>query len=286
MAKKANGGNPAKKTSKAKAKAKDKVTVKTKATAKAVKVTEITKAAKTLSPQEVAKIVGEINKLAIDTVERGQMDIGDLVLEKVFQGSLDEATSRNPNKSKSMMQIIADENLRVDRRRLGEWVRAAFVRKELIEQKVDCSNLSYSHFAALLKVEDGKKRKKLAADANKGQWTARMLTAAVDKLKDPAVTEGKAQVPTLPSDMTVGRLLEAAANPRVLMKDKEAQQFLGNPQDLERLEWDVRMQLGKIADELLKCMVGSVDLLKLAKKNIALIELGDPDVIDVEATAV
>ena len=160
------------------------------------------------------------------------MDIGNLVLKKVFQGSLDKATSRNPYKSKSMIQIIADENLRVDRRRLGEWVRAAFVRKELMAKKVDCSNLSYSHFAALLKVDDEKNRKKLAAAANKAQWTARMLTAEVDKLKVPAITEGTAQGHVLPPDMTVGRLLNALTDPRALMKDKEAQQILGSPQEL------------------------------------------------------
>ena len=65
MKKKANGGNPAGPTA------------------------DVTKI---LSPHEVTKLVGEINKLAIETVERGKMDIGDLVLKKVFQGSLDEAT--------------------------------------------------------------------------------------------------------------------------------------------------------------------------------------------------
>lgn len=277
MAKKANGGTPAKKTSKANVADKSKATV---------KAAEVTKAEKTLTAQQVKNLVSEINKLAKETVERGMLAIGLLVLEKVFQGILEAVLSRNPYKSKTLQAVCVHEDLRVDRRRLGEWVRAAALSKDLIAKKVDCSNLVYSHFAALLKLGDEQDRQKLAAKANKGRWSARKLAEEIGKKKVAEVPDGKAQVPTLPSDMTVGRLLEAAANPRVLMKDKEAQQFLGNPQDLELLEWDVRMQLGKIADELLKSMVGSMDLLKLAKKNIALIELGDPGVIDVEATVV
>ena len=197
MAKKANEGNSANKTSKAKAKAK--ATVKAKATAKAAKASEVTKVVKSLTRQQVDGIVREIKKLAIDTVERGQMDIGDLVLKKVFQGSLDKATSRNPDKSKSMLQIIADENLRVGRRRLGEWARAAFVRKELMAKKVDCSNLSYSHFAALLKVDDEKNRRSLRRPQMRrsGRHDAYGQSR---ELKVPAITEGTAQGHVLSSE--------------------------------------------------------------------------------------
>lgn len=277
MAKKANEGSPVKKTSKAEAKAKEKAVVKTK---------DATMAAKSLTNQEVKNLVGEINKLAIETVERGMLAIGLLVLEKVFQGSLDEVTSRNPYKNKSLMQVIADDNLRVDRRRLGEWVRAAFVRKQLIAKKVDCSNLSYSHFAALLKVEADKQRQKLAADANKGQWKARKLIEEVGKLKVPAVIDEKAQGNALPSGITVGRVLTALASPRILAEDKEVQQFLGNTQDLEVLPFDVRQQVARLANDLFKWIADSVPLLKLVKKNIALIELKDSEVIDVEANVV
>lgn len=283
MTKKATGGNPAKKSPKAKAKAKGKVTVKPKATAKAAKAAKV---AKSLTTQQADKIVGEINKLAIETVERGQMDIGDLVLKKVFQGSLDEAISRNPYKSESMKQIVDHASLRVDRRRLGEWVRAAFVRKELMAIDVDCSNLSYSHFAALLKVDDEKKRKKLAAEANKGQWSARTLIDKVDELKVVTVTDGMTPVPDMPPNMTAGRLLKALANPRVLSKDKDAQKILANPQLLESLPYDVRKQVRELAEELVRCMVDSVPLLKSVKKNFALMDLREADVIDVQADVV
>jgi len=252
MAKKANGGNPAKAIVKAGA-----------------------KAAKTLTPQQVKKVVSEINNLAIETVERGMLAIGLLVLEKVFQGILEAVFSRNPYKSKTLQQVCNDADLRVDRRRLGEWVRAAALSKELIAKKVDCSNLSYSHFAALLQVDDEETRNKLAAKANKGQWSARKIAEEIGKMNPAKVSEGKSK-----------DLLKLLGNPEALMKDKDAQKILGSPEDLEKLPFDIRLHIGKRADEMVKWMVDSTNLLKLAKKNIALIELGDADVIDVQADVV
>ncbi|AFM24873.1 hypothetical protein [Desulfomonile tiedjei] len=226
-----------------------------------------------LSDDQIKKIVGEINKLAIDTVERGQMDIGDLVLSKVFQGSLDEATSKSPYKNKTMKSIIDHDNLRVNRRRLGEWVRAAFLRKQLLAKEVDCSNLSYSHFAVLLQVENEATRVKLANKANKKKASARKLADEVGKLHRVVHSEedGKA-------------LLRLLGNPEALMKDEKAKKTLENQEDLEKLPFDIRMLIAKRAEEVAKHMIDSMNLLKVAKKNIALIELRETDVIDIEAT--
>jgi len=260
MKKNANGGNPAKST---------------------VTVNE------PLTPMQIKKIVGKINKLARETVERGQMDIGVLVLDEIFQGSLDAAFSRDPFKSKPLQQVCADLELLVNRRRLGEWVRAAFLRKELIAKKVDCSNLSYSHFAALLQVDDVTKRNKLAAKANKGQWSARKLIDEVGKMKVPTVTEGKAQGPDQSSAEQAVKLLEVLSNPQALMKDEETKKLLANPQDMrDRVTLSTAIQLADVLDNLIASMLDSANLLKLAKKNIALVYVPKVEAIDVQAIEV
>ena len=298
MTKKANGGNLAKTSAKAKAKAKvtDKkkanakakakakaaVEKKTDAKAKAVSVTD-----ETMLNQEVIKIVGEINKLAIETVERGKMDIGDLVLTKVFRGSLNEATSRNPYKSKSMKQVVKHKDLRVDRRRLGEWVRAAFARKELMAKNVDCSNLSYSHFAALLKVDDEKDRKKLAREANKKQWSARKLADEIGRQKVEKVSTGTAQEAAQSPAEKAEKLLEVIGNPLALMEDEETKKLLGSPQDMRHLvTLSVAMRMAERIDSVIASIKDSVNLLELAKTNIAKAFLPDEQVIDVQATEV
>ncbi len=270
MTKKANGGNSVKAVAKPKAAAKGKSDA---------------ESAKTLTPKQVKSVVREINKLALETVERGMLAIGFLVLEKVFKGILEAVFSRNPNKSKSLQQVCNDTDLRVDRRRLGEWVRAAALSKELTAKQVDCSNLSYSHFAALLQVEDEKERDTLARKANKGRWSARKLADEIGKTNPAKASQGKSK-----------DLVKLLGNPEALMKDKEAQKILESPEDLEKLPFDVRLFIAKRADELVKSMADSTSLLKLAKRNIARIELGfqqavdgpaeDAEIIDVQATVV
>jgi len=79
----------------------------------------------TFTQADAKTVVRKINKLAIKTVEKGCMDIGDLVLTDVFQGSLGEACSKDPFKSNSLVMVCKEPDLIVNRRRLGEWVRAA-----------------------------------------------------------------------------------------------------------------------------------------------------------------
>jgi len=257
-----------------------------------VKAEATAKAAKTLTAQQVKKVVSEINKLAFETVERGMLAIGLLVLEKVFQGILEAVYSSNPYKSKTLQQVCSDVDLRVDRRRLGEWVRAAALSKELIAKKVDCSNLSYSHFAALLKVDDEKSRKKLATDANKGQWSARKLADEIGKTKVAKVTDGKAQEPGQSSDDQANKLLEILGNPQALMQDEETKNLLANPQDMRhKVALSTALRLADSLDSLIANMKGSLNLLELAKKNIPLAFMPTPQVdagqvIDVEATVV
>jgi hypothetical protein len=245
-----------------------------------------------LSMEHVEAVVDKINQKAIATVERGALDIGEILLEDVFQGSLDKATFRNPFKNVLMMLVCAHKGLEVNRRRLGEWVRAAALRKELIAKGVDCSNLSYSHFAALLLLDDDNKRRELAATANTEQWKARKLIAKVDKLKAPAVTKGKTQKSGQSSDEQANKLLEVIGNPLALMQDEETKKLLADPQDMRRKVTEATvLQLAHNIDHLIASMQDSAALLKLAKKNITMLTLErlqaeDAEIVDVQATVV
>jgi hypothetical protein len=177
--------------------------------------------------EQVTSIVNKINGKAIETVERGALEIGEIALEDIFQGSLDEATSRNPFKNVSMILVCADKRLLVTRRRLGEYVRAAWLSKDLIAKGVECSNLGYSHFAALLQVNDAEERQELAAKANEERWTARRLIDEVNQLKVPA-TKKKAQKPGKFSDEQADKMLDIMGHPLALMQDEETKKTLAN----------------------------------------------------------
>jgi len=244
-----------------------------------------------LSLEQVTSIVNKINGKAVETVERGALEIGGIALEDIFHGSLDEATSRNPFKDVSMILVCADKRLLVTRRRLGEYVRAAWLSKDLIAKDVECSNLGYSHFAALLQVNDAEKRQELAAKANEERWTARRLIDEVNQLKVPG-TKKKAQKSDKSSDERAERLLGIMSNPQALMEDEETKIIMASPVDMryEVTEQMVAYIAGRI-DHLIASMRDSTALLKLAKKNMRIITLerlqaDDDDVIDVQATAV
>lgn len=210
-------------------------------------------------------VVMEINRLVIKTIERGVMEIGEYVLDAVFKGSMDDALSRNPYKHQSLQEICDNPNLLVDRRRLGTWVRAAHLRKVLKANQVPCSSLSYSHFAALLRVTDEKKRQELAKQANTKHWSARKLIDEIGGDKQGKVANGKAK-----------ELMKKVEHPLELLDDAETLRFLDSPEELaQQLESTDRLQIAKIIDKVVAKLSTSTDHLKRAKKNIVTIELGD-----------
>jgi hypothetical protein len=200
-------------------------------------------------------------------VDNGSIETGEYILDKVFQGSLNDALSRNPYKDKSMKQICNSPKLLVDRRVLGSCVKAAFLRRSLMAAKVDCQKLRYSHFVALLKVIDEKKRRDLAVKANRGSWSVRQLTEKVDATKQSNNTVEKAKV-----------LVKKVGDPLALLKDEATKKLLEDPEELKlQLDSADRLLIAKAIDDIVAKLATSADLLKRARKNIAQIELGDMD---------
>jgi predicted DNA-binding protein YlxM (UPF0122 family) len=192
-------------------------------------------------------------------VDNGSIETGEFVLDKVFKGSLNDALSRNPHKDKSMKAICKDSKLLVDRRVLGSCVKAAFLRRNLIAAKVDCQKLRYSHFVVLLKVTGDKKRRDLAAKANRGSWSVRDLA---DKIKATRQTGKNVE--------RVMVLVKKVENPLALLKDEKTRKLLENPEELmQQLDSEDLDCIVKAIDDVVAKMASSTDFLKRAKKQIA-----------------
>jgi len=214
---------------------------------------------------DVNKVVSDINDIAIRTVERGAMEIGEYLLDAVFQGSLDKAHSKNPYKSESLQQVCAHQDLRVNRRTLGGWVRGANLKRTLMSKEVDCSSLTLSHFVALLQVKDEATRDDLAAKANEGEWSVR-------KLEDEVLVTRKLTVP----DYIVKELLRIVENP-LDFEDEKATEMLSNKQVLsENLKSADRLGMVRGIDITVPRIEMFLDLLKTTKKSLVRIELGEP----------
>jgi hypothetical protein len=215
----------------------------------------------------VKEVVRKINEIATKTVERGIMEIGEYVLSEVFQDKLEDVLSQSPYKSASLRTISEDPELMVDRRRLGTYVRAAALKKELQGKNVDCANLRFSQLAALLKMRDEEKRAELAAEANQSGFSVRAILDRIEATKKQKPSNGKVQ-----------ELLRKMEDPLGLLSDEDTRQLLNNPQRLkEDLEPQDRWAMVKIIDEAARKMEQSTSLFKEARVHLVRIELGSPE---------
>ncbi len=213
---------------------------------------------------DVLAVVKGINE-RMTKVGEGSIETGEYILDKVFQGSLGDAFSRNPYKDRSMRQIADHPKLLVDRRTLGTCVKVASLRRNLITSKAACSNLRYSHFVVLLKVMDEKKRRKLAEEASRLRLSVRDLTEKLRGTKQAGNTVERAK-----------ELKRKVEDPLSLLKDEKARKLLENPKELaKQLKSADRLLIAKAIDDVVDKMVTSTDLLKRVRRNIAQIELGD-----------
>jgi hypothetical protein len=224
-----------------------------------------------LSSAQVDAVVKGINSIAVKTVEKGKMDIGEYVLSVVFKDNLKAASSHSPNKDESMSQIVNHDDLAVDRRQLGTWVRAAAFRRELTQDNVDCTQLSYSQFAALLRLKDETKRRELAERASRDNLTVRQILSEVESTKKhrPATNEQK-------------EIFKKFEEPLKLIMDEQAKSLLSDPQRLTaELESADRLELVKLIDRQNKVIDESKSFLDQVKKTLIRIEL-EP-AVDTEA---
>ena len=207
---------------------------------------------------DIKAVVRGINE-RMAKVDKGSIETGEFVLDKVFKGSLKDALSRNPYKDKSMKEIAKHPKLLVDRRVLGSCVKAAFLRRSLMAAKVDCPKLRYSHFVVLLKVTDEKKRRKLAADANRGSWSVRDLAEKAKATKQTGKNVERVMV-----------LVKKVEHPLALLNDKKTIKLLENPEELkQQLDSEGLELILQAIDDVVAKMASSTDFLKRAKKQIA-----------------
>jgi len=228
-------------------------------------------------PVNIDKIVVKINKIAVETVEKGAMEIGDLVLKEVFGGSLSAALSRNPNKDVSLQEICNHRELRVNRRTLGLWVRAANLRKALITDKVDCSNLRYSHFTVLLRVTNAQKRKEFAKEANQGKLSSRKTTELIEGMKQKrnANSNGNGKKDTHESEDRSRELIRMVENPFDLAAKEAAQRFSAELKSLLEVESGNRWDILKVIDSVLEKIGKSSEFLNRLKHSLISNNLDD-----------
>ena len=122
-----------------------------------------------------------INEKLNEYVYKGSVEIGDYVLKHFYNDSIELATSRNPNKPESYNKLCEDGRLAIDAKQLSVMVRVASQEKFFIKEKIDTTELSYTHKAYLLKVFNKEEKKDLIKKCIDKKLTSRELKKIIDK---------------------------------------------------------------------------------------------------------
>jgi hypothetical protein len=123
-----------------------------------------------------------INETANKTIYKGSIEIGDYILKHFFDDDIKLAASKNPKKSASFVKLCERVDLAIHPSRLGLMVRVASQEKFLLaEEDVDPEQISYTHKASLVKLENNPNKVSLVKQCIEDNWTTREL---VEKIKE------------------------------------------------------------------------------------------------------
>ena len=132
---------------------------------------------KVFAEYAVAEVVG----VHQDKFESGKMDIGDIVIDVLFEGNADIVLSDGTEKPVSYSEICKHENLPISARTLNKYTRAAALKRLFEESGHKFTDLSPSHYEELAVLKNSSDRLSLAKKANKDKSSVRELRKAVEK---------------------------------------------------------------------------------------------------------
>jgi len=132
------------------------------------------------------KIINEavafINETANKTLYKGSIEIGEYVLKHFFEGDIKCASSKNPKKLSSFNKLCERDDLTVHPNRLGLMVRVAAQEQYLTSEKVNTGELSYTHKAALVKLDNTEEKINTIEQCINEKWSTRKLDDAIKRL--------------------------------------------------------------------------------------------------------
>lgn len=134
-----------------------------------------------IDEKTIDEAVKFINEKANETVYKGQFQIGEYILKTFFNDDIKQASSKNPKKQASFNKLCEREDLVVHPNNLALMVRVASQERLFKENKIDTNELSYTHKATLVKLENNGKKISVLNKCIKGKWTTRKLEDEVKK---------------------------------------------------------------------------------------------------------
>ena len=150
-----------------------------------------TKAVTKKEPEEIIdqelidKSIKFINEKANETVYKGWKEIGEYILKTFFGNSIDQSSSKNPNKPKSYRKLCESPELALHPGTLSVMVRVADQENFFKNEKIDTEALSYTHKAELVKLKnDNAVKMKLIKACIEKSLSSRKLAELIKKERE------------------------------------------------------------------------------------------------------
>ncbi len=213
----------------------------------------------------VKEIVNEINEIAKGTVDHGKMRIGEYVLDNVFAANIQLVLTKSPRKSRSLRAICEDRDLLVDHRRLGQWVKAAALRRDLEISGVEIAKLGFAQISALLLVENKDERVALAKRVAQESLSVRQIRDAANTGKPKNLKQDQG-----------AQILKKLSDPLSLLENEKDKDFLLDKERLVReLSSESRLRLIGQLDRRFAKIIEYKDFLAETKKTLLAIQLAE-----------
>lgn len=131
----------------------------------------------------IDKSVIFINKTIQKTLYQGSIEIGNHVINNIFNGDFEAAVSKSPNKQVSFRKLCEHPDLAVKPSELSKMVRVAAQEEFFKENKIENEGLSYTHKVFLTKLSNKKIKIDIIDQCLKEKWSTRKLEKEIAKKK-------------------------------------------------------------------------------------------------------
>jgi ankyrin repeat protein len=130
------------------------------------------------------KQVRSINEKVIEVLDKASKEVGDYVIDTVFNGSYMAVLKPRSQENKRWRKLKKHPEWVIDPRKLTEMTGACAVRRYCLAEGIDISSFSLSHFIELYYVKDLKLILTLAEKARANNYTVRQLKLAIEELRE------------------------------------------------------------------------------------------------------
>ena len=214
------------------------------------------------------KIVEHIKEAVVQT-DPAKLGVGHEVRIEYFDDDIAKAKSKNPNKPVGYTQLCERDDLPIDARTLGNWVRAAAQQKDLQNKKLDSSSFSMSIYLTLASVAESR-RDELAKEAKENHYTVRQLRKRIEETKP--TLKGK----TNPIPQKLSRGLKAKSS---MILDSTVQDFI-NDQEAVKTSCEDSKALTILKEVNRKLTELTQEQALLAKLRTQLVEIVEQSIED------